>query len=181
MTRITAPNVRLIDPSLHGIIPGLGCWGKHEFGRPPQPAIPKPTELSAPQGGTLTVSNSLPSSYAKPIRGSRCQDTVDIYFPIWELILVRAISRRAIREFTRAHPDAIEPLAHWYVVSRRASWSSLADVRRDFRHADIVGKYTVFNIGGNKFRLIATVKYKWQVVYIRQILTRADYDEGAWL
>ena len=106
---------------------------------------------------------------------------VDICFPIWELTLVRVISRSAIREFTRAHPEAVEPLAHWFLVSRRASWSSLADVRRDFRHADIVGKYTVFNIGGNKFRLIATIKYKWQVVYIRQILTHAEYDEGAWL
>ena len=94
---------------------------------------------------------------------------------------MRVISRKAIREFTRVHREAIEPLAHWYLVSRRASWSSLADVRRDFRQADIVGKYTVFNIGGNRFRLIATIKYKWQVVYIRQILTHADYDKGAWL
>jgi mRNA interferase HigB len=94
---------------------------------------------------------------------------------------VRVLSRKAIREFTQAHADAVEPLAHWYLVSRRALWSSLADVRRDFRHADIVGKYTVFNIAGNKFRLIATIKYKWQVVYIRQILTHAEYDKGAWL
>ena len=91
---------------------------------------------------------------------------------------MRVPSKKAIREFTRAHPEAIEPLAHWYLVSRRASCSSLPDVRKDFRHADIVGKYTVFNIGGNKFRLIATIKYKWQVVYIRQILTHADYDKG---
>ncbi|MGA9055800.1 MAG: type II toxin-antitoxin system HigB family toxin [Terriglobia bacterium] len=44
-----------------------------------------------------------------------------------------------------------------------------------------MGTYTVLNIGGNKFRLIATIKYKWQVVYIRQILTHAEYDEGVWL
>ena len=94
---------------------------------------------------------------------------------------MRVLSKKAIREFTRAHPEAIEPLAHWYLVSRRASWSSLADVRKDFRHADIVGKYTVFNIGGNRFRLIATIKYKWQVLYIREILTHADYDKGVWL
>jgi mRNA interferase HigB len=93
---------------------------------------------------------------------------------------VRVLSRKAIREFTQAHPEATEPLAHWYLVARKASWSSLADVRRDFRHADIVGKYTVFNIGGNKFRLIATIKCKWQVVYIREILTHADYDKGVW-
>jgi len=94
---------------------------------------------------------------------------------------VRVLSRKAIREFAQIHPEAIEPLTHWYLVARRASWSSLAAVRRDFRHADIVGKYTVFNIGGNNFRLIATIKYRLQVVYIRAILTHAEYDKGAWL
>jgi mRNA interferase HigB len=106
---------------------------------------------------------------------------IDTNFPIWELMNVRVLSRKAIRDFAREHPEATEPLAHRYLVSRRASWSTLADVRRDFRHADIVGKYTVFNIAGNKFRLIATIKYKWQIIYIRQILTHADYDKGAWL
>jgi mRNA interferase HigB len=89
------------------------------------------------------------------------------------------ISRRAIRDFVRLHPDAVEPLDHWYRVSRRASWQSLAGVRLDFPHADPVGKYTVFNIGGKRYRLIATLKYRWQVVYIH-ILTHAEYDKGAW-
>ena len=102
-------------------------------------------------------------------------------FPLWEPVIVRVLSRKAIREFAQIHPEAIEPLTHWYLVARRASWSSLAAVRRDFRHADIAGKYTVFNIGGNNFRLIATIKYRWQVVYIRAILTHAEYDKGAWL
>jgi len=94
---------------------------------------------------------------------------------------VRVLSRKAIREFARIHPEAIEPLAHWYLVARRASWTSLADVRGDFRHSDLGGRYTVFNIGGNNLRLIATIKYRWQVVYIRAILTHAEYDKGAWL
>lgn len=74
----------------------------------------------------------------------------------------------------------IEPLDYWYRVSRRASWQSLAGVRLDFPYADPMGKYTVFNIGGNRYRLIATLKYRWQVVYIRHILTHAEYDKGAW-
>ncbi len=93
---------------------------------------------------------------------------------------MRVISRKAIREFVRTHPDALAPLAHWYEVSRRAAWNTLADVRADFSHADAVGKYTVFNIGGNKYRLIAAIKYKWQVLYIRHVLTHAEYDRGAW-
>lgn len=93
---------------------------------------------------------------------------------------MRVISRRAIQEFVRLHPDALEPLDHWYRVSRRANWQSVAAVRLDFPHADAVGGYTVFNMGGNKYRLIATIKYRWQVVYIRGILTHAEYDKGAW-
>lgn len=94
---------------------------------------------------------------------------------------MRVISRRAIQEFVRLHADALEPLDHWYRVSRRARWQSLIAVRLDFPHADAVGKYTVFNIGGNEYRLIATIKYQWQVVYIRHILTHAQYDKGVWM
>jgi mRNA interferase HigB len=93
---------------------------------------------------------------------------------------VRVISKRAIVEFVRRRREALEPLEHWYRVSRRAAWKNLADVRADFPHADVVGKYAVFNVGGNKYRLIATIKYKWQVVYIRNILTHAECDKGAW-
>ncbi len=93
---------------------------------------------------------------------------------------MRVISRKAIQEFVRIHADALEPLEHWSLVSRKATWTSLADVRADFRHADAVGKYTMFNIGGNKYRLITTIKYRCQVVYIRHIFTHAEYDRGAW-
>lgn len=62
------------------------------------------------------------------------------------------------------------------------------DVRADFPHADAVDLFTVFNIGGNKYRLVSVIKYRWQnvlstlapVVYIRYILTHAEYDEGKW-
>lgn len=92
---------------------------------------------------------------------------------------MRIISRRAIREFVRIHPDALEPLDHWYRVSRRAACGNLVGIRRDFPHTDAVGKHTVFNIGG-KYRLIVTIKYQWLVIYVRHILTHAEYDKGAW-
>ena len=87
---------------------------------------------------------------------------------------MRVISRRPIRAFVKIHPDAAEPLEHWWRVVLKAAWSNLIEVRNDFRHADAVGKYTVFNIAGNKYRLIATIKYRCRVLYIR------DYDQGAW-
>ena len=90
------------------------------------------------------------------------------------------MSKRKIREFARVHAGSFEPLEHWYHIARKAAWSSLAEVRTDFSHADMVGKFTVFNIGGNKYRLITTIKYRWKVVYLRHIFTHAEYDKGAW-
>jgi mRNA interferase HigB len=54
------------------------------------------------------------------------------------------------------------------------------DVREDFRHADAVGVFTVFNIGGNKYRLVTVIKYRWQVIYVRHVLTHAEYSKEKW-
>ena len=94
--------------------------------------------------------------------------------------MVRIISKAAITEFTKARRDALEPLLHWHSVTRHAAWSHPVDVRASFPHADTVGVFTVFNIGGNKYRLVSVIKYRWQVVYIRNILTHAEYDGGKW-
>ena len=69
---------------------------------------------------------------------------------------------------------------NWYRITKRAEWGSLVDVRRDFAHADIVGRRTVFNIHGNDYRLIARVNYGTKRVFILHILTHAGYDKGAW-
>ena len=93
---------------------------------------------------------------------------------------VRIISKAAITEFSKTHPDALEPLLHWHSITKRAAWRHLADVRADFPHANALGTFTVFNIRGNKYRLISVIKYRWQIVYIRHILTHAEYDKGKW-
>jgi mRNA interferase HigB len=93
---------------------------------------------------------------------------------------LRVISKGAIAEFSKQYPEALEPLMHWYRVAKHAAWRNLIEIRRDFPHADVVGVLTVFNIGGNNFRLIAAVKYRWQVVYIRNILTHTEYDKDKW-
>jgi mRNA interferase HigB len=69
---------------------------------------------------------------------------------------------------------------HWYLTAKRAQWQNLAEVRTDFRHADAVGLFTVFNIGGNKYRLITAIKYRWQIIYIRHVLTHAEYSMEKW-
>jgi len=75
-------------------------------------------------------------------------------------------------------PDAVEPLMHWDHVAKRAVWRNITEVRLEFPHADAAGIYTVFNIAGNRYRLITSIKYRWQVIYIRSILTHEEYSRG---
>ena len=90
------------------------------------------------------------------------------------------IGKPAILEFSERHRDALVPLMNWYRITRRADGGSLADARRDFAHADIVGRRTVFNIHGNDYRLIARVNYKTRRVFLLHILTHVEYSKGDW-
>ena len=69
---------------------------------------------------------------------------------------------------------------NWYRITRRADWGSLAEVRSDFAHTDIVGRRTVFNIHGNNYRLIAWINYRATRVFILYILTHSEYSKGDW-
>ena len=90
------------------------------------------------------------------------------------------ISEPAILKFAAEHPDALVPLMNWYRITKRADWTSLAEVKRDFAHADLVGRRTVFNIHGNDYRLIARVNYRTKRVFILQIMTHSNYAKGGW-
>ncbi len=87
------------------------------------------------------------------------------------------ITKRALREFWEKHPDAKESLKFWYQTSSKAQWQHLVEVRQDFPHADLAGICTIFNIGGNKYRLITKIYYEDQVILIRFVLTHAEYDK----
>jgi mRNA interferase HigB len=94
---------------------------------------------------------------------------------------VHVISNRKIRDYVAAgHADAEAPLASWFKIARSATWTSIVDVRSAYRNADPVGRFTVFNIKGNAYRLIAEIYYANQVVLIRHIMTHAEYDKGNW-
>ena len=98
---------------------------------------------------------------------------------------MRIIKRSALQAFWRKHPQAEMPLRQWIAVARTADWKNLMDVRRAFPHADPVGvasgnTVTVFNIGGNDFRLIVAIKYGWGIIYVRDFLTHAEYDKDSW-
>lgn len=90
------------------------------------------------------------------------------------------ITRRRLVDFWQIHPDARVPLQHWFTIVRKTDYASFAALRITFPSADQVGGFTVFNIGGNKFRLIAVIHYNRRKLYIRHILTHAEYDRNAW-
>ena len=90
------------------------------------------------------------------------------------------VSRKALKSFADAHKVAAEPLDNWYRRARKARWNNLAEVRLDYPHADPVGKCTVFNVGGNKFRLITKINYVGQTIYIKRVLTHREYSKGGW-
>jgi mRNA interferase HigB len=93
---------------------------------------------------------------------------------------MRIIRRGALEQFRQQHPDAKASLESWYAVLRRANWRTPAELKRVYRNADLVGRRTVFNITGNKYRLISRVNYQTQRVFVLYILTHAEYDKGAW-
>jgi mRNA interferase HigB len=93
---------------------------------------------------------------------------------------LHVITRRKLLETSAKHPELTGPLDIWFRLAKRADWKSLDDVRTDFPSADGVGRFTVFNIKGNHFRLIAEVNYRSGRVYIRHVLSHAEYDRGAW-
>jgi mRNA interferase HigB len=90
------------------------------------------------------------------------------------------ITRKRLNDFAERQPEARSALAHWYREMKHRNFESLAEVRAVFPSADQVGKLTVFNIGGNKARLIAAIHYNRRRVYIRAVLTHQEYDEGKW-
>ena len=93
---------------------------------------------------------------------------------------MHVISRRRLLQAALVHGDLGAPLDTWYRIAKKEKWRSLDDVRRDLPSADGVGIYTVFNIKGNSFRLIAEIDYRSGRLYIRHVLTHAGYDKGAW-
>lgn len=98
---------------------------------------------------------------------------------------MRVISLKPLREYWQRHPDAEEPLRLWYKTATSAMWSSLQDVRQTYAHADGVktsrgGTLTVFNIGGNKHRLVVRIRYDYQLINVRAVMTHQEYDEGRW-
>ncbi len=93
---------------------------------------------------------------------------------------MHVISRKALSNFWNKHPDSQSSLSRWFKIVQRTDFKSFADLRSTFPSADLVGDLVVFNIGGNKYRLIASIHFNRSRIYIRHILTHREYDKGDW-
>jgi mRNA interferase HigB len=93
---------------------------------------------------------------------------------------MHVISYRRLREYGEKHSDYREALDNWYKIANKAVWSKLIEIQSVFPTAEAVGNFTVFNIKGNKYRLIASIDYEMQLIYIKYVLTHAEYDKEDW-
>ncbi len=93
---------------------------------------------------------------------------------------MRIISKSAWREAVIADSRLEGPISEWYKIAKNAAWRSLVEVRKVYPHADFVDPYTVFNIKGNNYRLVVKIEYRWQIIFVKQILTHAEYNRGKW-
>lgn len=83
-------------------------------------------------------------------------------------------------EAAEEHGDIGVPLDAWYRIAKKAEWKNLMEVRREMPSADAVGKFMVFNIKGNAYRLVSEINYRTGRSFLRHVLTHAEYSKGAW-
>lgn len=91
---------------------------------------------------------------------------------------MRIITYKRIQDFSKKHSDVETSLNFWYHTTKSKEWNSFNDVKNDFQSADYVGNNRfVFNIKGNKYRLITIISFNAKKVYIRFVGTHAEYDK----
>jgi mRNA interferase HigB len=90
------------------------------------------------------------------------------------------ISIRNLRRDVARYPDAQAPIEDWYNIVKRVDWANLEEIREVYREAEAVSNFTVFNIKGNKYRLIVDIDYVSGTIYYKYFLTHADYDKDRW-
>ena len=90
---------------------------------------------------------------------------------------MRIISRKTLRKFWERHPDTRQSLQAWYADVKHATWKAPTDIKTIYRNASFVANNrVVFNIKGNKYRLVVAIQYEYGIVYIRFIGSHQEYD-----
>jgi mRNA interferase HigB len=91
---------------------------------------------------------------------------------------MRIISRKTLKEFWEKHADAEQPLKAWFAEASAARWTSFHDIRASYRSADVLpGNRVVFDIKGNRYRLVVKIHYNTGIIFVRFVGTHAEYDK----
>lgn len=93
---------------------------------------------------------------------------------------MHVISKKAWQDAVAIDRTLEGPISEWYKVAKHATWGSLVEVRQVYPHADFVDPHTVFNIKGNAYRLIVKIEYRWQMIFVKHLLTHEEYSKGDW-
>lgn len=93
---------------------------------------------------------------------------------------MRVITNRRLLDFAALYPDAATPLQSWRKIMEIKACQNFGDLRLSFRGVDKVGYLYIFNIAGNKYRLIAYLHFDRQLCYIKHVLTHTEYDREGW-
>ncbi len=93
---------------------------------------------------------------------------------------MRVISKRPIREFWERHSESKPALEEWFRKVGQIQVTSFPELRRAFNSVDYVDGYTLFDVGGNKYRIATVIHYDKQRIYVRQVMTHAEYDRNYW-
>ena len=99
--------------------------------------------------------------------------------------VLRVISKRGLFERAAKFADARSALQVWFDTAVEAEWKNLVDVRKSFPATDMIGDLAIFNIPlfnirGNKYRLIVRMVFQYSRIYVKEFLTHAEYDKGGW-
>ena len=87
-------------------------------------------------------------------------------------------SKSTIIQYGQEHADSLNPLLEWYKTVSQADWSNINDVKKTFNSADYVGNERfVFNIKGNRYRLVVAIRFNIRTIFIKFIGTHAEYDK----
>lgn len=93
---------------------------------------------------------------------------------------MRVISKKGLEAKIARHTECARQVRAWYSVVRKLRWSCLDDVRKHFQSADQVGPLLIFNLRGNRFGLIVRVSWQTERLFVKELLTHAEYDRKEW-
>lgn len=93
---------------------------------------------------------------------------------------MRIISKKRLKDYWEIHPVSEEVLVDWFRKMKRIGPNNLAELKQTFPSADIFGCCVVFNVGGNNYRVITHINYRRNEVFVRYVLSHAEYDKDKW-